>query len=68
MIRIGESKKAKRSVFHSAEEAEAYYRKLCERRTDYPATVVLADNFFVRKRYRIDRNWSGSRVLDDEAL
>ena len=68
MIRIGKQKKSKRAVFADPQEAEAYYQKLCDRRTEYPATVVLADKFFVRKRYRIDKDWKGDRVLSDEAL
>ena len=40
MIRIGDSRKIKRETFESSAEAEAYFDKLCERRTDYPATVV----------------------------
>ena len=68
MIRIGNKKKIKRAVFESAEEALAHYQKLCRRRTDYPATVVLADKLFVRKSYRIDKDFSGERVLTDEEL
>lgn len=68
MIRIGKQKKSKRSVFTDPGEAEAYFHRLCERRTDYPATVVLADKLFVRKSYRIDKNWSGDRIITDEAL
>jgi hypothetical protein len=68
MIRIGQQKKSKRAVFQDPLEAETYYHQLCERRTDYPATVVLADKLFVRKRYCIEKNWSGDRVLTDEAL
>ena len=68
MIRIGDHKKSKRAVFDSVQEAEAYFDKLCQRRTDYPATVILADKLFVRKRYRIDKNWTADRLLADEAI
>ena len=68
MIRIGKHKKSKRAVFNDPKEAEAYYKELCERRTEYPATVILADKFFVRKRFRIDKIWNDDRTITDEAL
>lgn len=68
MIRVGSQKKIKRAVFDSAGEAVAYYQKLCRRRTEYPATVVLADKLFVRKSYRIDKEFRGERVITDEEL
>ena len=68
MIRIGNTKKAKRKTFDNADDAEAYFNKLCERRTDYPATVVLAYRILVKKRYRIDKTWKGNRLLHSEDL
>ena len=68
MIRIGEAKKTKRKLFDNGDDAEAYFNELCQRRTDYPATVVLAYRILVKKRYRIDRNWKGDRFLFDEGL
>lgn len=68
MIRIGNAKKAKRKTFNNADDAEAYFNELCQRRTDYPATVVLAYRILVKKRYCIEKNWKGERLLQDEGL
>ena len=68
MIRIGKAKKGKRKIFDTAAEAEGYFNELCKRRTDYPATVVLAYRILVKKRYQIDKNWKGDRLLFDEDL
>jgi hypothetical protein len=68
MIRIGKAKKGKRKIFDAAADAEAYFNELCKRRTDYPAMVVLAYRFLVKKRYQIDKNWKGDRLLLDEDL
>ena len=68
MIRIGDARKIKREVFDSSADAEAYFNKLCERRTDYPATVVLAERILVRKKFRIDENHKGERFIIDEEI
>ena len=68
MIRIGNTRKIKRKVFEDRAEAEAYFNKLCERRTDYPASVVLAERILVRKKFRIDKNWQGERFITNEDL
>lgn len=68
MIRIGNAKKAKRKTFATAQEAETYFNELCERRTDYPATVVLAYRILVKKRYNIEKRFKGNRMLQDEGL
>jgi len=68
MIRIGKAKKGKRKIFDTAADAEAYFNELCKRRTDYPAMVVLAYRILVKKRYQIDKNWKGDRLLLDEDL
>jgi hypothetical protein len=68
MIRIGNTRKIKRQVFEDLVEAEAYFSKLCERRTDYPASVVLAERILVRKKFRIDKNWRGERFITNEDL
>ena len=66
--RIGTTRKIKRQVFEDLVEAEAYFSKLCERRTDYPASVVLAERILVRKKFRIDKNWHGERFITNEDL
>ena len=66
MIRIGNSRKIKRKVFDDLAEAEAYFTNLCERRTDYPASVVLTERILVRKKFRIDKNWQGERFVTNE--
>jgi hypothetical protein len=68
MIRIGNTRKIKRQVFEDLVEAKAYFNKLCERRTDYPASVVLAERILVRKKFRIDKNWQGERFITNEDL
>jgi hypothetical protein len=68
MIRIGNTRKIKRQVFEDLVEAEAYFNKLCDRRTDYPASVVLAERILVRKKFRIDKNWQGERFITNEDL
>ena len=68
MIRIGNAKKAKRKTFATAQEAETYFNELCKRRTDYPATVVLAYRILVKKRYTIEKGFKGNRMLQDEGL
>ena len=68
MIRIGDTRKIKRATFDTAADAEAYFNKLCERRTDYPATVVLAERILVRKKFRIDQGFKGERVILDEDI
>jgi hypothetical protein len=68
MIRIGNTRKIKREVFEDSAAAEAYFNKLCERRTDYPASVVLAERILVRKKFRIDKNWQGDRYITNEDL
>ena len=66
MIRIGNTRKIKREVFDGLAEAEAYFKKLCERRTDYPASVVLTERILVRKKFRIDKDWEGDRFITNE--
>jgi hypothetical protein len=68
MIRVGNARKIKRATFDNAADAEAYFNKLCERRTDYPATVVLAERILVRKKFRIDKNHKGERMLLNEEI
>jgi len=68
MIRIGDARKIKRKTFENSDDAEAYFSKLCERRTDYPATVVLAERILVRKKFRIDKNHKGERIIIDEEI
>ncbi len=68
MIRIGDARKIKRETFEDATEAEAYFNTLCERRTDYPATVVLTERILVRKRFRIDKNHKGDRFIINEEI
>lgn len=68
MIRIGNARKIKREVFDDPAKAEAYFEKLCQRRTDYPATVILTYRILVKKRYRIDKEWEGDRYLLNDDL
>ena len=68
MIRIGDARKIKRETFDNGADAEAYFNKLCERRTDYPATVVLTDRILVKKKFRIDRDYKGERFILIEDL
>ncbi len=68
MIRIGNTRKIKRATFDASAEAEAYFKKLCERRTDYPATVVLAERILVRKKFRIDKDFEGERFILNEEI
>jgi hypothetical protein len=68
MIRIGNTRKIKRAVFDDPAKAEEYFQELCQRRTDYPATVVLAYRILVKKRYRIDKDWEGERFLLNDEL
>jgi hypothetical protein len=68
MIRIGDARKIKRETFENPTEAEAYFNKLCERRTDYPATVVLTERILVRKKFRIDKDHKGERYLLNEEI
>ena len=66
MIRIGNSRKIKRETFEDAAKAEAYFNKLCQRRTDYPASVVLTERILVKKKFRIDKDWQGDRWITDD--
>ena len=66
MIRIGNTRKIKREVFEDYTDAETYFNKLCERRTDYPASVVLAERILVLKKFRIDKDWQGERYITNE--
>jgi len=68
MIRIGDARKIKRETFDNSADAEAYFNQLCERRTDYPATVVLAERILVRKKFRIDKNHRGERFILNEEI
>ena len=68
MIRVGNTRKIKREIFNEPDEAEQYFNKLCERRTDYPATVVLTESILVKKRYRIDKDWEGDRFVTNDDL
>ncbi len=68
MIRIGNSGKSKRAVFEDPDKAEEYFNKLCERRTEYPATVVLAYRILVKKKFRIDKDFKGERFILNEDL
>lgn len=68
MIRVGNARKVKRAVFDDAAKAEAYFKELCQRRTDYPATVVLTYRILVKKQYRIDVDWEGDRFVLNEEL
>ena len=68
MIRIGNTRKIKRAVFDDPAKAEEYFEELCQRRTEYPATVVLTYRILVKKRYRIDKDWEGERFLLNDDL
>ena len=68
MIRIGNTRKIKREVFEDYADAETYFNKLCQRRTDYPASVVLAERILVIKKFRIDKDWKGERYITNEEL
>jgi len=68
MIRIGDARKSKRQTFDNLADAQAYFDKLCKRRTDYPATVVLAERILVRKKFRIDKNHRGDRFILNEEI
>ncbi len=68
LIRIGNTRKTKRVKFDNAADAEAYFNQLCQRRTDYPATVVLSDKVFTRKIFRIDKDWQGDRFIENEDI
>jgi hypothetical protein len=68
MIRIGNTRKIKREVFEDYADAETYFNKLCQRRTDYPASVVLAERILVIKKFRIDKDWKGERYITNEDL
>ena len=68
MIRIGDARKIKRKTFDNSVDAEAYFNKLCERRTDYPATVVLTERILVRKKFRVDKNHQGERFIINEEI
>ena len=66
MIRIGNTRKIKREVFDDYAAAESYFNKLCQRRTDYPASVVLTERILVLKKFRIDRDWQGERFITND--
>ncbi|MFO7965115.1 MAG: hypothetical protein R6U50_14420 [Desulfobacterales bacterium] len=68
MIRVGNTRKIKREVFEDPEKAQKYFDKLCQRRTDYPATVVLTERILVKKRFRIDKDWEGDRFVTNDEL
>ena len=69
MIRIGKGRKAKRVVFEDPSKAEEYFKTLCQLRTEYPATAVLAYRILVKKQYRLDKDWKGERfILDDDLV
>jgi len=66
MIRVGNTRKIKREVFENYADAETYFNKLCQRRTDYPASVVLTERILVLKKFRIDKDWQGERYITNE--
>ena len=68
MIRVGNTRKIKREIFENLDDAEVYFKKLCERRTDYPATVVLTERILVKKRFRIDKDWVGDRFVTNDDM
>ena len=68
MIRVGNTRKIKREVFENYADAETYFNKLCQRRTDYPASVVLTERILVIKKFRIDKDWQGERYITNEDL
>ena len=66
MIRVGNTRKIKREVFENYDAAEAYFNELCQRRTDYPASVVLTERILVIKKFRIDKDWQGERFITND--
>jgi hypothetical protein len=68
MIRIGNARKSKRAVFEDPTKAEEYFNELCRRRTEYPASVILAYRILVKKKYRIDKDFEGERLILNEDL
>jgi len=68
MIRVGNTRKIKREVFENYADAETYFNKLCQRRTEYPASVVLAERILVIKKFRIDKDWQGERYITNEDM
>ena len=68
MIRVGNTRKIKREIFDDPEKALEYFDTLCERRTDYPATVVMTERILVKKRFGIDKDWKGDRFVTNDEL
>ena len=68
MIRVGNTRKIKREVFENYADAETYFNKLCQRRTEYPASVVLTERILVIKKFRIDKDWQGERYITNEDM
>ena len=68
MIRIGNARKIKRVVFEDSDKAEEYFKELCRRRTEYPASAVLTYRILVKKQYRLDKDWKGDRFILNEDL
>jgi len=68
MIRIGNTRKSKRAIFEDPVKAEEYFNELCRRRTEYPATVILSYRILVKKKYRIDKDFKGERLILNEDL
>jgi len=63
MIRIGDARKSKRAVFEDPVKAEEYFNELCRRRTDYPATVILAYRILVKKKYSYEEDGAWRRKV-----
>ncbi len=68
MIRIGNTGKSKRATFEDPVKAEEYFNELCRRRTEYPATVILSYRILAKKKYCIDKNFKGERMILNEDL
>ena len=67
MIRIGNARKSKRAVFEDPVKAEEYFNELCRRRTEYQASIILTYRILIKKKYRIDKDFKGERlILNDE--
>lgn len=66
-VRHGE-KTVSMEYFGDPFQAEERYRVLCGQRIDGPGAVILLNNNIVRKVCRIDADWPGDRITQDEPL
>ena len=69
MIRYTGGQVSGKKTLKSEKEALQYFKELCKKRTDHPASAVILNMMNqALKTYRVDRDFAGDRLTKNEPI